>query len=131
MNLLISIPSALLGSVIGSTARGGVAMAQGQLGAKTGVPGEPGEHHRASLADTINISISPAAGLIGGVVGSLLGMRVAFWVGAVLGAAGMDRLDAMLLERIGVDMDALVDRASEVATEAAGKARSGASGEAA
>jgi hypothetical protein len=63
------------------------------------------------------------AALIGGAVGSVLGLRMAFWVGAVLGAAGADRLDAMLLGRVGIDMDALVAKA----TEAASRARSTAS----
>jgi hypothetical protein len=62
-------------------------------------------------------------------VGSLLGVSVAFWVGAVLGAAGTDRLDAMLLGRVGIDMDALVAKATEAATEAAKRTRSDASDE--
>lgn len=128
MNLLISIPAALLGSLIGSAARGGVAMAQAQVSAGTSDSAAPDE---AVAATTINVSVSPVAGLIGGAVGSLLGVRVAFWLGAVLGAAGMDRLDAMLLGRVGIDMDALVAKATEAATEAAGKARSAASDESA
>jgi hypothetical protein len=123
MNLLISIPAALLGSLVGAAARGGVAMAQAQLSAK--------EPDAVTPDTTINVSVSPVAALIGGVVGSLLGVRVAFWLGAVLGAAGMDRLDAMLLGRMGVDMDALVAKATEAATDAAGRARSAASDESA
>lgn len=118
MNLLISIPAALLGSILGSAARGGVAMAQVQLAAKET------DLDAAPTADAINISVSPVAGLIGGAVGSLLGVRVAFWLGAVLGAAGMDRLDAMLLGRIGIDMDALVAKATQAASQAAREARS-------
>jgi hypothetical protein len=127
MNLLISIPAALLGSLVGSAARGGVAMAQAQLSVR--------EPDAVTPATAINVSISPVAGVIGGAVGSLLGVRVAFWLGAVLGAAGMDRLDAMLLGRMGVDMDALVAKATEAATEAAtdaaNRARSAASDESA
>jgi hypothetical protein len=123
MNLLISIPAALLGSLLGSAARGGVAMAQAQLSAA--------ESEAIAPAATINVSISPVAGLIGGAVGSLLGVRAAFWLGAVLGAAGMDRLDAMLLGRMGVDMDALVAKATEAATDVASRARSAASDESA
>ena len=123
MNLLISIPAALLGSLVGSAARGGVAMAQAQVGAK--------EPDVVTPETTINVSVSPVAALIGGAVGSLLGVRVAFWLGAVLGAAGMDRLDAMLLGRMGVDMDAMVAKATEAATDAASRARSGTSDESA
>ena len=123
MNMLISIPAALLGSLLGSAARGGVAMAQAHLGAT--------EPDASTQATTINVSVSPVAALFGGAVGSLLGVRVAFWLGAVLGAAGVDRLDAMLLGRIGVDMDAMVAKATEAATDAANRARSGASDESA
>ena len=123
MNLLVSIPAAVLGSLVGSAARGGVAMAQAQLGAR--------EPDADTPATTINVSVSPVAALIGGAVGSLLGVRVAFWLGAVLGAAGMDRLDAMLLGRMGVDMDAMVARATEAASDAASRARSAASDESA
>jgi hypothetical protein len=123
VNLLISIPAALLGSLLGSAARGGVAMAQAQVSAGAGDTTAPDEAE-AAAATTTNVGVSPVAGLIGGAVGSLLGVRVAFWLGAVLGAAGMDRLDAMLLGRVGIDMDALVAKASEAATEAAARARS-------
>jgi hypothetical protein len=118
MNLLISIPAALLGSILGSAARGGVAMAQIQLGASRPEPAEPDEAGAAVPADVINIRVSPVAGLIGGVVGSVLGVRVAFWLGAVMGAAGMDRLDALLLGRVGIDMDALVAKAMAAANQA-------------
>jgi ribosomal protein L12E/L44/L45/RPP1/RPP2 len=67
------------------------------------------------------VSISPVAGLVGGVAGGMIGAGTAFWIGAVLGAAGMDRLDAKLLGQVGVDMDALVAKA----VEAAGRARAG------
>jgi predicted MFS family arabinose efflux permease len=114
MKLLISIPAALLGSLLGSAARAGVAMAQARLAEKDDV---------ASMADAaddaaINVTISPTAGLMGGALGAVLGVRLAFWAGAVVGAAGVDRLDAMLLGRVGIDMDALVARATEAATRA-------------
>jgi hypothetical protein len=121
VNLLISIPAALLGSLVGSAARGGVAMAQAQISVS--------QPDASTPATTINVSISPVAALVGGVIGSLLGVRVAFWLGAVLGAAGMDRLDAMLLRRVGIDMDELVAKASDAASEAANRTRSGASEE--
>jgi predicted MFS family arabinose efflux permease len=121
MNLLISIPAALLGSLVGSAARGGMLMAQAQLSAQATEADDQDESVDAvpaPAAATINISVSPVAALIGGAVGSMLGLRVAFWVGAVLGAAGTDRLDAMLLGRVGIDMDALVAKATEAATRA-------------
>jgi hypothetical protein len=134
MNLLISIPAALLGSLVGSAARGGVAMAQQQVAAKataSDVPAGADEPEAVAPATTINVSVSPVAGLIGGAVGTILGVRVAFWLGAVLGAAGVDRLDASLLGRVGIDMDALVAGATEAATEAASKVRSPSSDESA
>ena len=109
MHMLISIPAALLGSLVGSAARGGVAMAQARVAGASDGGEEP----------TINISVSPVAGLVGGLVGSVLGLRAAFWVGSVLGAAGMDRLDARLLAQVGIDMDAMMAKA----VDAAGKAR--------
>jgi hypothetical protein len=117
MKLLISIPAALLGSLVGSAARVGVAMAQAQLVAKAGRSEVPDEPEAVTAGDTFNINGSPVAALVGGVVGSVLGVRVAFWLGALLGAAGMDRLDAMLLGRVGIDMDALMAKATEAATK--------------
>jgi hypothetical protein len=108
MHLLISIPAALLGSLLGSAVRGAVATAQDRV---TGGGGEAAE-------PVVNVSISPVAGLVGGVAGGMLGVGNAFWIGAVLGAAGMDRLDAKLLGQVGVDMDALVAKAVEVAERA-------------
>jgi hypothetical protein len=113
MSLLFSIPAALLGSLLGSAARGGVAVARARV---AGGP-EP---------DIVNVSISPVAGLAGGVIGSVLGVERAFWVGAMLGAAGMDRVDAMLLSRVGIDLDALVAKATAAATQAATEAAGGA-----
>jgi hypothetical protein len=111
MHLLISILAALLGSLLGSAARGVVATAQLRTVGGT----------EAEAETVVNVTISPVAGLVGGVAGSLLGAGNAFWIGAVLGAAGMDRLDARLLGQVGIDMDAMVAKAME----AAAKARSG------
>jgi hypothetical protein len=91
-------------------------MAQAQLS---------GERGDAETATTINVSVSPVAGLVGGVIGAVLGIRAAFWVGSVLGAAGMDRLDARLLAQVGIDLDAMMAKAMD----AAAKARQGASEE--
>jgi hypothetical protein len=109
MSLILSILAGLLGSLFGSAARAGAAMGRAQL------EGGP-------MPATVNISGSPIAGLVGGVVGAVMGARTAFWLGAVMGAAGMDRFDAILLRRVGIDMDAFVARANEAAQSAAGEA---------
>ena len=109
MHLLISIPAALLGSLLGSAVRGAVATAQGRV---------TGGGDEATTEGVVNVSISPVAGLVGGVAGGMLGAGTAFWIGAVLGAAGMDRLDAKLLGQVGVDMDAMVARAVAAADRA-------------
>jgi hypothetical protein len=105
MRLILSILAGLLGSLFGSAARTGTAMARAQL------EGEP-------MPATVNISGSPVAGLASGVVGTVLGPKTAFWFGAVLGAAGMDRFDAFLLRRVGIDIDAMVAKATEAARSA-------------
>lgn len=109
MSLILSILAGLLGSVFGSAARTGAAMGRAQL------EGKP-------MPEVLNISGSPIAGLVGGVVGLAMGPRTAFWLGAVMGAAGMDRFDAILLRQVGIDMDALVAKANEAAQSAAGEA---------
>jgi hypothetical protein len=109
MSLILSILAGLLGSLFGSAARAGAAMARARL------EGQP-------PPDILNISGSPIAGLVSGVVGAVMGARTAFWLGAVMGAAGMDRFDAILLRRVGIDMDAFVAKANEAAQSAAGEA---------
>jgi hypothetical protein len=58
------------------------------------------------------------AALAGGLLGTILGVRRAFWLAAVLSAAGAERLDRKLLSRAGVDYDALVERAMDTARQA-------------
>jgi hypothetical protein len=50
-----------------------------------------------------------------GLVSATLGRspRLAFWLGAVLGAAGADRFDDTLFARFGINRDALMARARE------------------
>ena len=115
MSLIFSILAALLGSLFGSAARAGLAMGRAQL------EGEP-------APDVMNISGSPIAGLVGGVVGAVAGPRTAFWLGAVLGAAGIYRFDVILLKQMGIDLDAMVAKANEAAQAAAGEA-AGAAGQ--
>jgi hypothetical protein len=105
MSLILSILAGLLGSLFGSAARAGTSVARARL---------EGE----SPPEMLSISGSPVAGVLGGIVGSVLGVRTAFWLGAVLGAAGMDRFDAFLLRRVGIDIDALVAKATEAAQAA-------------
>ena len=62
-----------------------------------------------------------AAGVVTDAVGGGVGM--AFWLGAVLGAAGADRLDWWLLDRLGVDRDALMAKARQAAESAQRQAR--------
>ena len=56
MSLILSILAGLLGSLFGSAARAGAAMGRAQL------EGEP-------MPDVMNLSGSPIAGVVGGVVG--------------------------------------------------------------
>jgi hypothetical protein len=109
MSLILSILAGLLGSLFGSAVRAGLVMARAQM---EGEP-EPG---------VMNISGSPIAGVVGGVLGVVLGAKTAFWIGAVLGAAGIYRFDAILLKQVGIDLDAMVARANEAAQSAAGEA---------
>ncbi|HET6745497.1 MAG TPA: hypothetical protein VFH90_06560 [Candidatus Limnocylindria bacterium] len=118
MQLLISIPAALLGSLLGSAVRGAVATAQERVAAGD-------DEDAGDLSDTINISPSPVAAVAGGLAGSILGPGTAFWVGAVLGAAGMDRFDAKVLGAVGIDMDALVKKAVKAAAQARESAMAG------
>jgi hypothetical protein len=118
MHLLISIPAALLGSMLGSAVRGGVAVAQQRVEGA-------GDKGASQAANVINVSGSPVAALAGGLAGSVLGWGTAFWVGAVLGAAGMDRLDARLLGMVGIDMDAMMAKAMHAAAKARDAAASG------
>ena len=109
MSLILGILAGLLGSLFGSAAKAGAAMGRAQLA------GEP-------MPDVMNLSGSPIAGIVGGVVGLVAGPRTAFWLGAVMGAAGVDRFDAFLLKQVGIDMDAMVAKANEAAQSAAGDA---------
>ena len=109
MRFIASVLAAMLGSSLGVAIRVGLETAERQM------KGEP-------MDETIVVGGSLTAGLAGGVVGSFLGVRRAFWLGAVFGAAGAKRFDAMILGRFGIDTDALVAKA----TEAAGRAKAAA-----
>lgn len=109
MRLLVSIPLALLGSMLGSTLRGALRVAEQRLDADPSSPPVP---------LTTTISASPAAAIAGAAVGLVLGARTAFWIGVAFGAAGTERLDARLLGMVGVDLDSLIARATGGAMEA-------------
>jgi hypothetical protein len=68
------------------------------------------------------------AALAGGLLGAIIGARRAFWLAAVLSAAGAERLDRRLLSRAGVDYGALVERAMETARQARSAAEDAMSG---
>jgi len=102
MRLFISIFGAALGSLLGGAARAGTDAAERAM--------------RGDAPDHVNVSGSLTAAVVGGFIGNILGgPRRAFWLGAVLGAAGANRFDTMILRRFGVDPDALVARATEAA----------------
>lgn len=115
MRFLASVLAAMLGSSLGVAVRVGLESAEHRM------KGEP-------MDETIVVGGSLAAGLAGGVIGTFLGVRRAFWLGAIFGAAGAKRFDAVIFGRFGIDTDALMARAGEVAgrAKAAAQARRGA-----
>jgi len=104
MHLILSLVAGLAGSALGAAAR--LLVDSADTGARPDVEG----------AIVVNGSITAA--LAGGLLGTLLGGRRAFWIAAVLSAAGAERLDRKLLSRAGVDYGALVERAVEAARQA-------------
>lgn len=119
MRFILSILAAFAGSVVGAAVREGVSAAERQL-ERAGPP--PG---------LVSINGSMVSGLAGGLVGDAVGgPRLAFWLGALLGAAGADRLDWWILRRAGVDPEQLMARAREAAMAQArnrGKGKGGSS----
>ena len=113
MGLILSILAALGGSVAGAAVRAGISMADQQLARKAG------------KAEPMMINGSLVGGVAAGVVTDAVGggVGMAFWLGAVLGAAGADRLDWWLLDRLGVDRDALMAKARQAAESAQRQAR--------
>ncbi len=99
MRVVIGTLAALAGGLLGSAARGGVDIAHARLA------GEP-------EPAVVNVTVSPVAAVAGSLVGLVLGVRAAFWAGAVLGAAGSGRIDRLVLGRFGIDVDELVGRAT-------------------
>src|SRR5579859_1160084 len=107
MRLILSILAALAGSLAGSATRAGVNIAERQL-------------ERSDPPDMVSVNGSLVGGLAAGFAADAFGgPRLAFWLGAVLGAAGADRLDWWLLRRVGVDPEQLLARARDAATSQA------------
>jgi hypothetical protein len=113
MGLILSIVAALAGSTAGSAVRAGMGLAERQL--------ESGEGEAGPLV----ISGSLVAGVAGGVLVDALGGKAAtaFWLGAVLGAAGAERLDWWVFRRFGIDPEKLVARARDAAERRTQSAR--------
>ena len=114
MGLILSIFAALGGSVAGAAVRAGITVVDQQLAKRASEGSEP-----------MMINGSLVGGVAAGVMADAIGggVGLAFWLGAVLGAAGADRLDWWVLERVGVDRDALLARARKAAESAQRQAR--------
>ena len=114
MGLILSIFAALGGSVAGAAVRAGITVVDQQLAKRESDASEP-----------MMINGSLVGGVAAGVMADAIGggVGLAFWLGAVLGAAGADRLDWWVLERVGVDRDALLARARKAAESAQRQAR--------
>jgi hypothetical protein len=104
--MIISTIAALFGSGLGGAVRAGVTVVERQLGTA-----EPAE-------GPIRVSGSLVAAITAGIVCSLLGRgpRLAFWFGALLTAAGTERIDWWALRRLGIDPDRLMEQARAAAT---------------
>jgi len=117
MGLILSILAALGGSVAGAAVRAGINMADQQLrsrGKKAGKAPDP-------LMINGSLVGGVAAGVLSDAVGG--GVSLGFWLGAGLGAAGADRLDWWLLERVGINRDELIGKAIQAAESAQRQAR--------
>ena len=112
MGLILSILAGIAGSLAGGVARAGVDFAEQQV-------------RRSGTDQDVNINASLVGAVASGVVADTVGggPGLAFWLGAVLGAAGADRLDWWLLKRIGVDRDALMAKAREATMSKAAEIR--------
>lgn len=113
MGLILSILAGLAGSLVGGIARAGVALAEQQVNRDR--PSEKDVSINASVVGAV------ASGVVADTVGG--GPGLAFWLGAVLGAAGADRLDWWLLKRVGVDRDELLAKARDAAMSKAAEIR--------
>ena len=115
MGLILSIFAALGGSVAGAAVRAGISAADQRLGGKASKKSVAPMMINGSLVGGV------AAGVLSDAVGG--GVGLAFWLGAVLGAGGADRLDWWVLDRMGVGRDALMAKARQAAEGAQRQAR--------
>jgi predicted membrane-bound spermidine synthase len=103
MRLILSILLSFVGTLVGSGVRSAINLAERQL-EHAGPPGD------------VNINGSLVGGVAAGVVADAIGgPRLGFWLGAVFGAAGADRLDWWILRRAGLDPEKLMARARDAA----------------
>jgi len=112
MHTILAIFAALAGSTFGNGVRAGVDVASRRM---------QGGSADDSMMINGSLLASVVAGTTVGAVGG--GARLAFWIGAVLGAAGADRLDWVVLKRFGLDRDKLIAQAREAARGAGGGTR--------
>lgn len=104
MRTILAIFAALAGSTFGNAVRAGVDAASQRL---------QGDAPDESIMVNGSLLASVVAGTTVGTIGG--GARLAFWIGAVLGAAGADRLDWVVFNRFGLDRDKLIAQAREAA----------------
>jgi hypothetical protein len=95
MHTILAIFAALVGSTFGNAIRAGVDTASQRLQGGT------------TKDDSIMVNGSLLASVVTGTTVSTVGggAGLAFWIGAVLGAAGADRLDWVVFKRFGLDRD--------------------------
>jgi hypothetical protein len=113
MHTILAIFAALVGSTFGNAIRAGVDTASQRLQSGT------------TADDSIMVNGSLLASVVTGTTVSTIGggTGLAFWIGAVLGAAGADRLDWVVFKRFGLDRDKLIAQARDAARGAAVQTR--------
>jgi hypothetical protein len=113
MHTILAIFAALAGSTFGNAIRAGVDTASQRLQGGT------------TKDDPIMVNGSLLASVVTGTTVSTVGggAGLAFWIGAVLGAAGADRLDWVVFKRFGLDRDKLIAQARDAARGAADQTR--------
>jgi hypothetical protein len=112
MHTILAIFAALVGSTFGNAIRAGVDTASQRL--QGGTKDDSFMVNGSLLASVVT---GTTVGTVGG------GAGLAFWIGAVLGAAGADRLDWVVFKRFGLDRDKLIAQARDAARGAADQTR--------
>jgi hypothetical protein len=113
MHTILAIFAALVGSTFGNAIRAGVDTASQRLQGGT------------TKDDSIMVNGSLLASVVTGTTVSTVGggAGLAFCIGAVLGAAGADRLVWVVFKRFGLDRDKLIAQARDAARGAADQTR--------